>query len=494
MASNPVKWSDGKVGYDPGQSQSLTVSFKSRDVGKVVVNYSFYAHSLGYDGFTYSERHNKVTIWVGGKSTSFTYQANGHSASRSSSGSITINDVKNGVTELEVYYRNERIWVNAPAASYSPRSTGVQGTKKIGTLKIPDNVKYDIKYYKGYSNGKISNVPDDRLDIYKGSKYKISKKILKDKTNHYVFKKGYTTSKKEDSDVNTKTPNSFTIGSKHVLNENKKFYACWEPQTYTYEFYTSSQLNKAYPDVLATKPYPIGAVVDNTKKLLRSYKYNSKNPTYLPNLNNYTANNSSSNIFYKLGYDFGGWNSKNGRVPVSNLGCRFDSNTKFYPIWTPISSKIIFNYGFNNYTRSLNYTYDTSFNFNSALRDKSGEYKSNTLLRPGYKLIGWVYDKSLTTKIYDPFKAPKVNFKFDAKQNIILPNNTSMNNAQFKKNGLNLYAVWEYYTTVFIYTNNTWKLALPYVYTINNGVGSWKIALTYGYIIDKGSANPSWKL
>ena len=57
-------------------------------------------------------------------------------------------------------------------------------------------------------------------------------------------------------------------------------------------------------------------------------------------------------------------------------------------------------------------------------------------------------------------------------------------NKQFIDNGITLYAVWEYYTTVYIYTAEGWKLALPYIYTADG----WKMSLSYCYTAD------GWKL
>lgn len=469
--SSSVSWSDSKAGYDPGQKQSLKVTFKSRDEGKVVVHYEFHAKSLGYDSFTYSERHNKVTIWVGGKSKSFTYQAHGSSASRSESGNITITGVKNDVTSLTVQYRNQRIWVNAPSDAWSPRSTGVHSKSTIGHLTIPEAAKYDITYNGGYKNGSLSDLPSNKKNVYSGTTCKVSSNKVKDNNNHYVFRNGYTTSLK--GNVNVQQPDSkYNIGDEFKLTKDLTLYACWTPQTYTYNFYSS------YADGKYGTKWPLSS----------TYTY-TKAAAILPNLNNYTDNNTTKNEYYKEGYNFIGWDSAKGQILVSNgLSCTFDANTNFYPIWKPITTNIRFNFGFikpntqEQYIETVSYKYDDLFDFRTLYKDTSP-----TLVRPGYKLMGWTTDKSKANIIYNPFQSEGVLYKLDTRDYIKIP--SSMNNRAFENNGLDLYAIWEYYTTAYVYTDNEWKLALPYVYTDNE----WKIALAYTYT-DINSDNPSWKL
>lgn len=466
--ANPVKWSDSKAGYDPGQKQELSVSFSSREIGKVTVSYKFYAKSLGRDDFVYNERHNKVTIWVGGTSKSFTYQLHGNKASTTKTGSFSITGVANGTTSLKVEYKNDRIWVNKPQASWSPRSTGVVSKKKIGDLTISDNVKCSITYNQAYKNGSIKNLPSN-VTYYKGTSYKIPKNILTDNSNHYIFNKGYTTS--NSLNINTSNPTK-SLDSAQTLTGNVTYYACWTPQTYTYTFFNNSKYEYQYTE------------------LNKNYTY-TKAAIDLPNLHTLTKNNSDiSSKYYKVGYEFGGWDSQNGNIDVSNLKCSFDKDTKFYPRWNAIESKIIFDYNFDSYTREVPYTYDTDLNFSVALKNQSDEAKSNTMLRPGYKLVGWTYSKSISDIIYEPFKSPDVPFKFDVTTKVTYAN-SSFTNQDFKNFGLTLYAVWEYYTTVYVYNEGVWKLALPYVYIGNN---TWNIALIYGYININPEQNPSWKL
>ena len=101
-----------------------------------------------------------------------------------------------------------------------------------------------------------------------------------------------------------------------------------------------------------------------------------------------------------------------------------------------------------------------------------------------------MYDKAISDKVYLPFQAPKVNYTPDGKVPVPLGINKTITNREFADLGLNLYAVWEYYTTVYLYTDGVWRLSLPYEYTEDG----WKICLTYGYVKNPGEQNPSWKL
>ena len=464
MAS--VSWSDSKAGYDPGQSQTLKITFESRNIGKVKVSYRFYAKSLGRDDYVYNQRHNVVTIWVGGTSTSFTYQLHGNGASTTKTGTFYVNNVGNGVTSLAVQYKNDRVGTNTPY--YGPKSTGVHSKSTIGYLSVPDNTKHNLIFDKGYDGNTVTNIPGSYYNVYKGTNVYIPNNILVDTVNHYVFNKGYSAGK--SGAINLYGP-GYGIGSLFQIMGDAALYGCWYPQTYRYRFFTNSSFIQEY------------------SKLNVNYTYSTPAIT-LPNLNSLTNNNTNVNSeYYKVGYKFNGWNSSRGDINLPDLLCSFDGDTNFYPKWEPISSKITFNYGFDNYTRELPYTYDSTFDFSYALKDITGVSKSNTLLRPGYKLIGWTFDESASRTIYNPFDAPTPNYKYDAKTNVIYPR-SSFSNREFEDNGLVLYAIWEYFTTMFIYDDNTWKLALPYVYIDSQ----WKIALSYDYAQKQSEQNPSWKL
>lgn len=447
MAS--FEWEIGCAGYDPGQYQYIEITPVSRNGSVVIVKYYFYAQSLGLDSFYYNERHNRGYIYVGGKMATFTYQMHGRGGGyREREGYITIDGVANGVTALEVAYENDRVWVNAPAAAHSPRSTGVFNYRTIGYVRIPDNVKHTISFNKGYS-GNVSNLPRS-FSVYHGSYYNIPNNIVVDNSNHYVFLKGYTNSYK--GSVNLSSP-SVKIGARLQANANATWYASWKKQTYTYRFFTDNSFKKEFSPSIST-----------------SYTY-SNTPPKLPNLNSLSArngydNNNPSSPYYKKGYEFVHWLYNGGKAAPDP--CNLDFNTNFYPEWKAISSKINFDYCYDGKVVSVDYTYNMQFNF-------ARTYSSLTLDRPGYKLIGWSYTKP--NRIYNPFEASRDKlYTFSVDDNKIVDYiNNDFSNYEFQIKGITLYAVWEYYTTAYVFTDGSWHLALPLVFTD----GEWKISLGY---------------
>lgn len=482
-ATNPVKWSDSKVGYDPGQKQSWKITFKSRNAGKVKVAYVFKASSLGQDSYTYKQRRNEVTLWVGKTSESFKYQLHGNKDSITKKGTFYVNNVADGTTELKVQYENKRVGTNTPW--YGPKSTGKFDKAKIGTLKIPANETYTVEYDPGYDSDTVVGCPATK-EYYKNQQYNVSSDVLYDTTGHYIFQNGYTTSMSGNVNLASPTIKLFSI---QTVYDDITYYACWKPNIYNYRFYTNSSYNIAYP-----------ASTTNKSPMVLRYTYGTSAIT-LPNLNSLCSNNSVKNVYYKEGYKFDGWGANTIDFLVRAMSgassgiysCNYAANTNFYPQWKALTSNLIFDYGFDDYKKEISYTYDTLLNFNTATVQKGKSSVTDvTLVRPGYKLIGWVFDKSISQKIYEPSKGPNVNFKPYITDKIKFPE--GFTNRQFEDNGLTLYAVWEYYTTLYVYTNNTWKLVLPYVYVNDNGTMKWKMALTYGYVKDQSSPSPSWKL
>ena len=464
MASKTIYWSGDYVGFGPGQYQSLVINFIERDEGSVKVSYKYYAENAhGSDWYLYEQRRNVVTISVNGYSSSFDYQIRMFGESFSKEDTFIAYGVKNGITSLDVYYENARVGVDNPW--YGPKSTGVFYKAVIGTIAVPDNTKYTITYNKANSD-KVTNLPKS-VKYYKGSTFKIPSTVPKDSTGHFVFANGYTTSNK--SKVNLKSPTA-KINSSQKVTGNKTYYASWKRRVYTYSFYLNSSLSNKYKNLSAKYTYGLGSAT-------------------LPNLNDLSKNNSIINTYYKEGSTFNGWLSNKGLITASSgLHCSYDSNTNFWPDWKAITSKVNFDYCYDDFKRSVEYTYGTSFNFNDTLKDKNNIFKSDVLLRPGYRLVGWSYKKP--EKIYEPFSTSSSNFSYTTNEYSIINYPTGYTNKQFKDEGITLYAVWEYYTTLYVYSNDKWNLALPFVYTN----GEWKMALTKCFTDINSPQNPSWKL
>lgn len=485
-----LKWSRNPAGYLPGQSQHLTVSFSSRDKNEVVVKYKFSAISLGEDDYAFNQRHNKLIIYFTYKNTSgeevtvketYNYQAQGYCAHRSTSGSLILKNVANGETSIKVAVANKRIWVNAPSNSWDPRSTGVVDKTSAGTLTIEEAKKYDVNFYKDNKVAKVSNLPVKYDNKYAGTKINAPKSV-KDDNNYYVCT-GFTTSARSDTaEANLKTP-TVKLGESITITGDHNYYATWKRQTYKYIFYKSNSFKQRY----TTSTDFAGT----TNPIVHTYD----KPTLLPNLEKYNKGPVSTNPshyfsdYYKEGYTFKGWDCSKGFYKAGER-CNISSNVYFYPRWEAKKIDIKFDYCFNDKVKMKNYEYgNANFDFSSLImvNDKA----SNTLFRPGYKLVGWSFKKP--EKIYNPFETTNsdIDYKYNYTGKIKYPDKNStlgkqLYNKDIDKDGLTLYAVWEYYTTCYVYaeSDDKWHLAIPYVYTNNK----WHITLSYV------NTNNKWKL
>lgn len=478
-----MKWHDDKVGYDPGQSQTVTINFVARIIGSVLVSYKFSAKSLGQDDYTSNQRYNKVTISINGFSDSFTYQLHGAAGtSTSHEGSFWVYNVANGVTSLKVKYNNQRLGVDNPQYGNGKKTTGnTFGAKKIGSVSIPDNTKHNAYFYSGYS-GNVTGMPSNIYGVYLGDPYYIPINILTDQADHYVFNNGYNTAQ-TGGGVNLYGP-SVSRGQLVTMNGDIAWIGCWTPQVYTYRFFQDN----SFTSDSEFKP-----------DLSRKYTY-TYSPTAMPDLNKLSekdgleANNPKS-TYYKKGYEFVEWNyyyrnnnKTNGVLKTAKDSCNTDFNAFFFPTWEGIESEIHFHYGFDDVVRNFKYKYGEPFDLLRASLDKDDNKKDPALIRPGYRLVGWSYNDPGDI-IYNPFATRKgKHYSYGAKESTAIDyKDDSFSNYEFKHYGIDLYAVWEYYTSVYVYNDKQWKLAMPLVYDKD---GQWKMCLAYTNV----SKTPSWKL
>ena len=215
--------------------------------------------------------------------------------------------------------------------------------------------------------------------------------------------------------------------------------------------------------------------------------------TILPNLNIYKESKHK-----QPGYEFTGWQTlgsgtsyliSDGTINKCTEWPKENSSelaVYFEPYGTAESNGIRFYYGTeDNLIRTYtDYITDTKFNFNRPLVDIS---KNSITVRPGYKLIGW------STKLMDiamPLAGLSPGDYVDTttgRPYTIYPieGEKVIDYKYFTGNALNLHAYYEYYTTVWIYQDSKWRLALPYIYTDNK----WNMSLSSVYTPDK-----EWKL
>ena len=468
-------WEDKNVGTEPGQHQILEIKLENRDRDKIKVSFKFSATSNGHDDFGPKNRNNYGYIWVGGhlikpnSSNDYTFKYNSYFGSldkgtpttKTMKGEVSFSGISMGDTSLDIYYKNDRINESNTYPDLKC-TTGVVKKTKIGTLSIPDWNKYNISYKKGYTGGDVSNVPND-ISLYEGLVYRIPSATLVDNKNHYVFKNGYSTSKNHD--INTSSP-AVDCGEGRTATADVTYYGCWKPQTYNYHFFPSSSFKSK----------------EEFKSITKTYTY-TNNPINLPNLNKSKTYNSLTKAekknAYKEGYKFNGWNSSRKNFKVTDLECSLDSDTNFYIDWELIKYNVTFDYGFNNIKSTTSgLTYKKTFNFSSLLLNAS-----DISIRPGYKLIGWSYDK---TNVYLPNTARSSGkVSFYNTDNKVIKLQSGKTNGDLE-NGITLYAVWEYFTVSYVVDSDgkTFRLAVPYVFTDNG----WKFSIPY--IFD----GKSWKI
>ena len=465
MAKSVSKtWKD--AGYAPGQRQELKISYKSRNKGTLVFTYKLYVKSNGYDNYDYSTRHNIARFFYNSKQEkSFTYQLKGTKTSKTFTGEFKVTGVGNSTTSANIYYQNDR-WFDGRYQS-DPRSTGVVSKTKIGTISFPANTKYNITYDRVISST-VSNMPSNGT-CWKGDNYTVSSNTP---TNHYYTFVGWSTTKYNPGEGSVDR----LQGKSYSISSNITLYAVWKPKTCKYFYYGYNR-----------------DIISDLKDEVSYTNHTYGTSTILPNLNIYKESK-----YKQPGYEFTGWQTlgsgtsyliSDGTINKCTEWPKEDSSelaVYFEPYSTSESNGIRFYYGTeDNLIRTYtDYVTDTKFNFNRPLVDIS---KNSITVRPGYKLIGWStklmniamplaglspgdYVDTTTGSPYTiyPIEGEKViDYKY------------------FTGNALNLHAYYEYYTTVWIYQDSKWRLALPYIYTDNK----WSMSLSSVYTPDK-----EWRL
>lgn len=478
-AEKKLSWSNGKVGYDPGQSQSLTIEYKKRNTNKISVSVSFYAKSLGQDDYSRSQRWNKATVLIyrrGSKgkddallgSHTWSYQLHGgYGTSTSHSDTFTFS-AKNGETKFNVYYTNKRQGTNTPW--YGPKSTGDTSTEyghdkiDMGVLLTDDNSKVKINYYTGgLLESKIKNWPKD-TEIYKGNNYTVSKNKP---SNHpyYTFNGGYTDNDnwKKKGDVNTSKPTIKPGDTIKDVDKTLSLYGTWKPRTFTFKFFTDDSLKNEITGIRQTRKFGTPGKV-------------------VPTL-------SEGDIGYKEGCKHIGWKHyKDGELIYHKIGatCTMLKNTNSWPVWEVLTSTITFNFCYSEseeITKQFSYEYGTTFDLSNAIKDENGNPIKPTAVRPGYKLVGW--SRTKPKKVFLPNESVYgTDYIYSVYDEQDLSRN--MSSEEFL-NGITLYAVWEYYTMLYVYDGTRWHLSIPYVLDDNK---EWKMSMALGYIEE----NNSWKL
>ena len=160
-------------------------------------------------------------------------------------------------------------------------------------------------------------------------------------------------------------------------------------------------------------------------------------------------------------------------------------NTNSWPVWEVLTSTITFNFCYpesEEITKQFSYEYGTTFDLSNAIKDENGSPIKPTVVRPGYKLVGW--SRTKPKKVFLPnesvYGTDYIYSVYDEQDLSI-----NMSSEEFL-NGITLYAVWEYYAVSYVVDSDgaKYKLAIPYVFTDNK----WKFSIPY--IFD----GKSWKI
>lgn len=241
------------------------------------------------------------------------------------------------------------------------------------------------------------------------------------------------------------TPNtSVTIGA--TLSEGYHW-VNWTTGTTTTQF-SADQTYKF--TITAAATYKANAAINTY-----SIKYNANGGSGSMSNSSHTygvAKNLTANAFTRAGYTFAGWNTNSSgtgtnytnQQSVTNLSSTHGATVNLYAKWTPITYTVQYNAnGGSGTTSSSSHTYGTA----------------KTLTANGFSKFGHTF-KGWATSL-DRANAGTVDYANQAS----VSNLTTTNGAT-----VNLYAVWEIYTKVYIYTNkkdgtSKWVPVEKYTYT-----------------------------
>lgn len=512
-ASKSVSWSTNKAGYDPGQKQSITVSFKKRSHKTVTCHVTFSATSLGQDDYTASQRHNHASViiqkktdsgsWSNVATHSWNYQLHGGAGTSTSHSADFSFTGPYGVTSFRVLYDNDRVGTNTP--NYGPKSTGKVENANLGMLAVDDCDKVTIKYYSGLNKDAIgpddhtplsaSGLPDSK-EIYWGKDFTISSKKPKDNFTNYTFtgwdegdswKVNSKTKKKRK--VNTTNPKYGSGDTYKDAEGNVHLYACWTPALYKYKFYPTQKdaenRTNEWTELLQKRNYGADAAIIPD---IRTTDVNSK--------------------YYKHGYHCVGWqhwiNQKAYKEDTRQIprlathlfdgdnDCNVSQNIHSWPLYEPNEGGIVFNYcyiepGADFERTAILSPYVSGSNIDLiryCTAENGGLSVKPTEIRAGYKLIGWTTSRPEKEYYLSTDKIPD-HFDYNSVWSVNISENTT----------INLYAIWEIQSTLYVYTKllgQGWKLVTPYIY--NEETKKWQQATTMAYTSLGKTPSSNWKL
>lgn len=170
------------------------------------------------------------------------------------------------------------------------------------------------------------------------------------------------------------------------------------------------------------------------------------NKIFTVTFNNTYGNNLSTPT--RTGYKFNGWFTLpvGGNLVTSTTKVTIANNHTLYAQWTPEEYSVTF-FSNGGFFESGNDSFIKKYPFNTKINLLNFNTEDPlTKERKGYNFLGW-------------------NTNIDAKEGL---SDYIVTASNLQK----LYAIWELSSNAYIYSNNSWKLAIPYIY---DGI-NWKIS------------------
>lgn len=345
------------------------------------------------------------------------------------------------------------------------------------TFNIQDNKlrkKYKITYNSNISNllsgnKTVSNLPKTQTKTY-GVNLKLSTKVPKISTGNYIFSKWVT--KKSTSFKAATGAKSYKSGGTVTANSDLTLYAIWSKKkcTVTVDITKLNKFNSSLNTWISNqqKSYGIKWVKDNNTKIHTIVNYGDN--IYLPN----------SCIAHVYGKQLSSWYSLlvGKKYPVNGTQTKIfvDRSMTLSPNFIPSTFNI-------NLLTYPNYTLDEklrtiSCKYGSIVK---GDLSYTGNIPSGCEFIGWSINKlepinpDVNLPIVDDITFKSTNEGNQHYMNTLYLgiNDTQIIRKYMYGEDINLYPVFRFLTSFYVYTNGEWKLALPSIYTNN----SWKLSL-----------------
>lgn len=346
-------------------------------------------------------------------------------------------------------------------------------------LKKKYTISYDSNIYDLLDGNKsVLNIPTPQTKTH-GVNINVSSSIPKISTGNYIFNNWVTG--KSSSFIPSSGAKAYKSNDTITTDSNLTLYAIWSKRKYTVtvDLTNYTTFNSTIDSWISNqqKLYGISWVKDSNTKIHTIVNYSDT--IDIPN--------SCVNNIY--GKHLSNWKSTSKTYPVNNSQTKLfiDGNITITPNFVPTTFNINLltypNYTLNEKLRTIICKYGNVI---------TGDLSYNENIPLGCEFIGWSVNK-ISDPINPDVNLPIVNdilFKstLEANQYYINTLYLGVNDTQIIRKymygeDINLYPVFRFLTSFYVYTNGEWKLALPSIYTNN----SWKVSLGNIY-----SNNDTW--